>query len=78
MDRAKLKEANRLISLIDTAEKSLERLQKLFDTEEIAIMNQNDGGYVYVNGKMKDTIRDLMIKDEEEWLNKNKEAFDKL
>ncbi|MGH2319378.1 hypothetical protein ACRC6Q_16685 [Planococcus sp. SE5232] len=77
MDIKKFEEAKKLVSLIEGAERSVERLQNLFDTEEIMI-SRKEGGHAYATGKKKDAIKEIMVGSAQEWLDKQKKTLEEL
>lgn len=78
MDLNKLEEANRIKSLIEGAESSVERGKALFNAKELCIMDKKEGRHTYINGAEKDAIEKIVMDKREAWLKKWQDAFDAL
>lgn len=81
MDIEKLNRANNLMAVINTAKRNIENYKKLGESKEIRIAsNDKPTGSkpIFITGSRKFQIIELLIKEQEDFLEANLSEFEKL
>lgn len=73
-----LERAKVLESLIRTEKMNIENWEKLFEADEVALYSKTKPQQMYLTGKKKDEVRDIILKHNKEFLAKNEKEFEAL
>jgi len=77
--KEKAKEIEILETLIRGAEQNKEAYDRVFASEEIMIKdNKNNTNPIYITGKKKDLIKELLHKEQDKWINIQKDRLSKI
>lgn len=74
----KLRQAKVLESVIDTEKKNIEGWEKLFEADEVVFSSKTKPQQMYLTGKKKDEVKNVILKSHKEFLAERVKEFEEL
>ena len=78
MDMKKLERAKVLESVINTEKRNIELWEKLFEADEVTLWSKTKPQQMYLTGKKKEEVKEIILKSHKEFLGENQKKFDEL
>ena len=78
MDMEKLQRARVLESVINAEKRNIEGWKKLFEADEIALSSKSKPQQMFLSGKKKDEVKDVILKHHLKFLAENEKKFEEL